>query len=134
MQHINILMKYDKLLHTLHLCGLFTAIWPLDSKAGKFKIFSYNVLWFIYTLNTIILYYLITKSILPAYQKDFIDTIKTLVELIYNTEVIFNFFYCRVRRKRLQVRIPIRIYIDLQYMRCIVVCDFAEIVVRDRAT
>lgn len=106
-------MKYDKLLHTLHICGLFTTIWPLDSKAGKLKIFFYNVLWFIYTLNMIILYYLMTKSILPAYRKDFINTMKTLVELIHNTEVIFNFFYCRVQRKRLQVNIPIRIYINL---------------------
>lgn len=99
-------MKYDKLLHVLHICGLFTTVWPLDSKAGKFKILSYNVLWFIYTLNMIIQYYLVTKSIFPAYRKDFINTMKTLVELIYNTEVIFNFLYCKMQRKRLQVNIP----------------------------
>lgn len=106
-------MKYDKLLHVLHICGLFTTIWPLNFKAGKLKTFSYNVLWFIYTLNMIILFFFITKSILPAYRKDFINTMKTLVELIYNAEVIFNFFYCKMQRKRLQVNIPIRIYINL---------------------
>lgn len=98
-------MEYDKLLHVLHICGLFTTVWPLDSKAGKFKTFSYNVLWFIYTLNMITLYYLMAKSV-AVYREDFINTMKTLVELIYNTEVIFNLFYCRMHRKRLQVNIP----------------------------
>lgn len=99
-------MEYDKLLHALHMCGLFTTIWPLDSKAGKFKSFSYNILWFIYTLNMINQYYLMTESILPTYRKDFINTMKTLVELIFSTEIIFNLLYCRMQRKRLQVNTP----------------------------
>lgn len=98
-------MEYNKLLHVLHICGLLTTVWPLHSKAGKFKTFSYNVLWFIYTLNMISLCYLMVKSLIVN-REDFINTMKTLVELIYTMEIIFNLFYCRMQRKRLQVNIP----------------------------
>lgn len=101
--HTNTVMKYDKILYALHTCGLFTTMWPIDSRAGKFKTFFYNVLWFIYILNMINQHYMIITSLLLIYQEDFLKTMKLLLELIFAMEILFNLLYSKMQRKRLQV-------------------------------
>lgn len=101
---MNIFANYDKLLYAIRVWGIFTTIWPLDSKTGKLKIFFYQMFWCICLVNmTNQCYLLFIKILFPFDQKDFVNMLKTVVELVFSAEAVFNLLYCRIRRQQLQV-------------------------------
>lgn len=101
---MNIFVNYNKLLHTIHIWGMFTAIWPLDSEAGKFKTSLYQIFWCICLVNmTNQCYLLFINIIFPFERYDFVNMLKTIVELVVSAEAVFNLLYCKIRRQQLQV-------------------------------
>lgn len=100
---MSIFMNYDRILYIIRVWGTFTAIWPLDFKAEKLKAFFYNIFWCICIVNMTNQSCLLIKSILLFDRRDFINTMKTVVELIFSAEAVFNLLYCRIRRQQLQV-------------------------------
>lgn len=100
---MNIFVNYDKLLYAIRIWRMFTAIWPLHSEAGKLKTFFYQIFWCICLVNMTNQCYLLFISIFPFERSDFVNMLKTVVELVISAEAVFNLLYCRIRRQRLQV-------------------------------
>lgn len=101
---MNIFVNSNKLLYTIRIWGIFTAIWPLDFEVGKFKTSLYQIFWYICLVNmTNQCYSLFIKSIFPFEQNDFVNMLKTVVELVISAEGVFNLLYCRIRRQQFQV-------------------------------
>lgn len=96
-------MNFDALLYAIRVWGTLTAIWPLGFKAEKLKIIFYKIFWYIHVVNMTSQCYLLTKGIFPFNRKDFVNTMKTVVELAFSLEVVFNLIHCRIQKRQLQV-------------------------------
>lgn len=100
---MSIFISYDRLLVMLRIWGVYTAIWPLDFKDEKLKIFFYQIFWCVCLVHMTNQCYFLIKNIFLSDQGDFVNTMKTMVELIFSVETVFNLLYCKIRRQQLQV-------------------------------
>lgn len=100
---MSIFMNYDTLLCVIRVWGTLIAIWPLDFKAGKLKNLFYKIFWCIHVANMTIQCYLLIKDIFPFNGRDFVNTMKTVVELTFSLEAVFNLLYVRIKKRQLQV-------------------------------